>query len=105
MSPNEQRAAIAEALGIIEIHHPPVPIGVPEFWWGVKKEGRERVGIPDYLNDLNAMHEAEEQAGEPVIKAMRACLWEMCGQMAAHHATAAQRAEAFLRSLNLWRES
>lgn len=48
------------------------------------------------------MHEAEEQAGLVVIKAMRFHLWEICDQMTAHHATAAQRAESFLKAIGEW---
>lgn len=60
---------------------------------------------PDYLNDLNAMHEAEKVLGEPKC-------YEYVDYLPSHyqgrtnfalaHATAAQRAEAFLRTLNLW---
>jgi hypothetical protein len=64
--------------------------------------------LPDYLNDLNAMHEAEIHCIIPnglwddyvlhLIMIMRdgSRFW---GQ-----ATAAQRAEAFLKTLNLWEE-
>lgn len=68
--------------------------------------------IPDYLSDLNAMHEAEksltigaqaqylnqleEVTGGGKFGTWWECLW------CCHHATAAQRAEAFLRALGLW---
>jgi hypothetical protein len=61
---------------------------------------------PDYLNDLNAMHEAERTMGDPQLwdeyqsylsDAMRNIGW-------IYHATAAQRAEAFLKTLNLWKQ-
>jgi hypothetical protein len=61
--------------------------------------------VPDYLHDLNAMHEAEARGGQAVIKAMRFHLWRICDQMTSHHATAAQRAEAFLRSVGKWDDS
>lgn len=55
--------------------------------------------LPDYLNDLNAMHEAEKKLTTDE-------LWDYCdlldGLNGGHIATAAQRAEAFLRTLNLW---
>jgi hypothetical protein len=57
-----------------------------------------QTNLPDYCNDLNAMHEAEKQAGMKVIKGMRFWLYEMTDQMLAHHATARQRAEAFLKT-------
>jgi hypothetical protein len=60
---------------------------------------------PDYLNDLNAMHEAEatlrfddrnhyiDRLGETYHDS-----WEFCT------ATAAQRAEAFLRTIGKWED-
>ncbi len=68
--------------------------------------------VGDPLNDLNAMHEAERTLtynqrmhfrGElvemmrPKYKFESACLMAI-------HATAKQRAKAFLRTLNLWEE-
>jgi hypothetical protein len=58
--------------------------------------------VPDYLHDLNAMHDAETFGGAEVIKCMRFWLFRICDEMTAHHASAAQRAEALLRTLNLW---
>ena len=62
--------------------------------------------LPDYINDLNAMHEAEKVL-------MDYCDgWEdYCHKIKRHfvtsdgaiRATAAQRAEAFLKTLNLWK--
>ena len=71
--------------------------------------------IPDYINDLNAMHEAEKlliRIYEPpsAHKDYDTKLWakmrddglELNGYT--WHATAKQRAEAFLKTLNLWEE-
>jgi len=57
---------------------------------------------PDYLNDLNAMHGAEKmlECGE----AYETELIRSCKDAPIWHATATQRAEAFLRTLNLWTE-
>lgn len=62
--------------------------------------------VPNYCNDLNAMHEAE---GELFSKLdWIACEYENLLQKItvswAWYATARQRAEAFLRTLNLWEE-
>lgn len=64
---------------------------------------------PDYCNDLNAMHEAEcvmlswhevdAQAFSGYIDYLRAAV-----SIYTEHATARQRAEAFLRTLNLWQD-
>jgi len=80
----------------------------PENAW--RKDGVQCVSkAPDVFNDLNAMHEAE--------KILRSDKWKwlayvnslnqipslqdewLCSSL---HATAAQRAEAFGRTLNLW---
>lgn len=77
--------------------------------------------IPDYLNDLNAMHEAEkmltyEQNEQFVFwlnhihpsadihtaekkRDLRLDVFDLC------HSPASQRAEAFLRTLGLWQET
>ena len=67
---------------------------------------------PDYLNDLNAMHEAWKSCiafKDVVHKAFLKHLRSICeheqdlfGCWDAINATAAQRAEAFGRTLNLW---
>ena len=85
MSPEQQRIAIAEVCGLD----------------GAKD------AFPDYLNDLNAMHEAEMKliAGD-LDTEYRETLDKVCGQYAIiFRATAAQRAEAFIRTLNKWEEA
>lgn len=57
--------------------------------------------VPDYLSDLNAMHEAEkvltlEQKSVYCLE-LNKLIYGMC-------ATAAQRAEAFLKTLGLWED-
>ena len=77
--------------------------------------------VPDYLNDLNAMHEAESSLTEEQFyiygsyldtitlpkKSMPMCYVDspeagMYRELIC--ATAAQRAEAFLKTLGLWEE-
>lgn len=75
----------------------------------------------NYPEDLNAMHEAESQAIDPhhiekyaselymaVERFWTADRWVKFGRLqinfALAHSTAAQRAEAFLRTLNLWKD-
>ncbi len=69
--------------------------------------------LPDYLNDLNAMHEAEKVLTEDQCERYEAFLHDPTvypGDNAKpsadyiFHASASQRAEAFLRTLNLWTE-
>lgn len=71
--------------------------------------------LPDYLRDLNAMHEAEEVLTQEQKNNYVRILWRIARQGVTTDgpdgwflqvaATAAQRAEAFLRTLNLWEES
>jgi hypothetical protein len=68
--------------------------------------------VNDYCNDLNAMHEAEKVLTTKGVNAW----WEYVGYInrrnptpfgseTAVHATARQRAEAFLRTLGKWEEA
>jgi len=108
VTPEAQRIAIAEACGK---HH---YLGILEAGARCTKCGElindnvHKVG--DYLFDLNAIHEAEKVLDEKqqaifvkhleniVSRDPDAHLWSW----ALLHATAAQRAEALLRTLNLW---
>ena len=84
--------------------HTPTPAGCrcgydkqPQSSWG---------GVPDYLTDLNAMQCAEEALPDEQHSEYRGKLVEVCDSLAdALCATASQRAEAFLRTLNLWDET
>jgi hypothetical protein len=116
MTPERQRIKIAEACGWTDIvfrgiknprvtdwigRHPSnTPEGATGIWSGP---------LPDYLNDLNAMHEAEKtlrsaphtyQPGG--LGYYREALYQINDTPI--FATAAQRAEAFLKTLNLWEE-
>ena len=110
MKTEQQRIAIAEACGWTAQEDK------DRFWRAVDAAGDmthelwmcERnvwfAGIPDYLNDLNAMYEAEGALN-------RGSGYHETGGyglylVALDHdvsATAAQRAEAFLKTLNLWK--
>ena len=94
MNPEQQRIAIAEACGWLKVH------------------GHSVAGIPDYLNDLNAMHDAEDwiphhlshidywQKGYGRFQTLLAEL-----TITPYSATASQRAEAFLRTIGKWEEA
>lgn len=64
--------------------------------------------IPDYLNDLNAMHEAEKVLTDDQLWKYSVNLHSLVKEDPNNReswqfrATAAQRAEAFLRTLGLW---
>jgi hypothetical protein len=96
MNTEQQRIKIAEACGWDTQHV-----------WFITPEGQNAASLPDYLNDLNAMAEAEKvlfstsdwKVNQYVeILTNRATGW-------AWRATATQRAEAFLRTLGLWEEA
>lgn len=66
---------------------------------------------PDYCGDLNEMHEAEKVIAEMGVNKW----WKYVGNLLRHnpvpfgsetavHATARQRAEAFLRTIGKWKE-
>ena len=115
MKPEAQRIAIAEACGWMEIKDDDFSeYGVPCFiLMGIAPRGSGlRTALPDYLNDLNAMHEAENNL-EGMNKAEFAV--QLCrvagkdwpngiggGSFTHVHTTAAQRAEAFLRTIGKW---
>lgn len=116
MTPEQQRIAIAEACG-----------------WKPDKRGLGWLSPhgyyapePDYLNDLNAMREAEKMLAEsqqsefadrlntshkvadltypePNTRGFRKALFSEAFHLI--HAKAAQRAEAFLKTIGLWEET
>lgn len=112
MSPEKQREAIAEATGYIRIapevdvwRHPQECHGLD---FGLK-------GLPDVLHDLNMMHAAEtwltpvqtEAYAEKlcdVIEIPAAFTLTARGVYLMVHATAPQRAEAFLRTIGKWED-
>ena len=104
MKPEEQRIAIAKACGFtIEsdgITHCLTPC---DFSGNYNPEAKLLKKVPDYLNDLNAMHEAE-QSLDIVQQGQMVRHLSHLGTRWGLIATAAQRAEAFLKTLNLWNE-
>lgn len=99
MSPDAQRIAIAEACGwkiisnfgsgVVYGQHPNYPSSNQ---------------VPDYLHDLNAMHEAQKLLKPIEWENYRQELWLLCADNDIR-ATAAQRAEAFLRTVGKWEDS
>jgi hypothetical protein len=59
--------------------------------------------VPNYLTDLNAVHEVEKILNEDQHRHYRFNLIEVVGtESKFHRATARQRCEALLRTLNKW---
>jgi hypothetical protein len=112
MSPQAQREAIAKACGWSCVDHS--ANGGP-IWWVKNGRAVQHKRLPDYLNDLNAIHQACMEH-LPADKRMT-YFWELIDLLGyetnlamsdtsalAIHATAAQRAEAFLKTMKLWIE-
>ena len=104
MTPEQQRIAIAEACGWTVTHWKVNPFDVI-----ARKDGTEYLlkHLPDYLNDLNAMHEAEKVLVRLQWVSYLRRLQTLCDESVSWpiHATASQRAEAFLRTIGKWEES
>jgi hypothetical protein len=101
MKPELQCIAIAEACGWTVINDSLCHI-TPD------RNGEPQIAViarlPDYLNDLNAMAEAENL----VLKSAQQCrdyANVLDDGNGGHFATSAQRAEAFLRTIGKWEES
>ena len=88
MTPEQQRIAIAEACG-------------------EDNDSIYRDLIPDYLNDLNAMHEAEKTLTDKAHEEFRLNLYDLIrdDSRLIVSSTASQRAEAFLRTIGKWKEA
>jgi hypothetical protein len=112
MKPEEQRIAIAEACGWKQHPQEPCVMLHKEHSW------RLILDLPDYLNDLNAMHEAEETLRKNqfhfvdyygTLFMVVSCLETYEGNIGYFEfelvtATASQRAEAFLKTIGKWKE-
>lgn len=102
MSPDAQRIAIAEACG----HSRQEP---DSAWFDSPSDGQIYIeDLPDYLNDLNAMHEAEL-----TLLKNDALFWHKYASYLDENyvnqpytvgATAAQRAGALLRTIGKWED-
>ena len=125
MTPEAQLVAMAEACGWewcdpfnkrkqSNVLRPPIgrsDLKCVKVW----KDGSFGGGsLPDYLNDLNAMHEAEKimdrhQKNRYLNILHSICLPDDCDELEDDFgwctATASQRAEAFLKTFSLWKDS
>ena len=111
MNDSQINIAIAEACGWTARED------IKNFWRAVDPSGNMThelwmsesnvwsAGIPDYCNDLNAMHEAEKMLtryqqsvtySDNLMKIVGYHTFDSA------HATAQQRAEAFLRTIGKW---
>lgn len=107
MKPESQIIAIAEACGW-KVLEPEVKPAIT-YLWGLRESfilEEDKEIIPDYLNDLNAMHDAEQVLTSEQVTSYVYSLELMNERWATPaFATASQRAEAFLRTIGKWEES
>ena len=107
MKPEEQRITIAEACGWT--HFEPDTIQ-----YTARRADGKWGEIPYYLNSLDAMHEAEKVLNDGQFEEFiyRLCAGEkwkraelnILDAIFTAKASAAQRAEAFLKTLSLWKD-
>jgi len=120
MNPDKQRIVIAEVCGWTGIHQVRMFGATCLVWRGWKHFINAGVDVstiedvPDYLNDLNAIHEAEStlvhhglyvaQLLLVVVHNRKIIMNDLDSETAFKiaNSTAAQRAEAFLRTLGKW---
>jgi len=95
MTPEQQRIAIAEACPFVS-DNDGYETGFAWYHNGAYEEF-------DPLNDLNAMHEAEKVLNSLQQERYRSLLDELTAitRTPKHHATASQRADAFIATLGL----
>jgi hypothetical protein len=109
MKPEQQRIAIAEVCGWTEIEPCTCCDGVSRGY--TPTPGAHKKHLPDYCNDLNAMHDAEKVLiGDEPENSELWCDFQTnlviaCPAYLSYHATASQRAEAFLRTIGKWEEA
>jgi len=119
MKPEAQRIAIVKACGwtLVGINATaPVPVFSSSQLTGRTPEGYVQL-VPYYLDNLNEMHAVEETIANDPLKVLEyyrnlvdlidrapdgSRVFGKCVYWETLHASAAQRAEAFLRTLNLW---
>jgi hypothetical protein len=100
MKPEEHRIAIHKARGFeVDIVDGIAWVKITSESWGLLK-----VESPDYLNDLNAMHEAKKILTDEQRPIYWRTLYDVCKTTEwPFNAEAHQEAEAFLKTLNLWK--
>jgi hypothetical protein len=108
MTDEQINAAIAEACGWEAV----CVDGGSGYYKGFDNGAELRPDLPDYCTDLNAMHEAEKVLTKEQVREYQTYMYDMackidntCGRWMPYSATAAYRAEAFLRTLGKWEEA
>jgi hypothetical protein len=105
MTPEAQRIAIAEACGWTDLRW--IGAAGEKELYGKPAVRPGGICVPDYLNDLNAMHEAEKVLTPEQRRKYVGIIFNLPASECESNtfATAGQRAKAFLRTLGLWHET
>ena len=108
MNDEEINAAIAEACGW-KLQGSPEHQNTTDGWqfghtFAIKPSGEvvSHNSIPNYCGDLNAMHEVEKVLERKQWHVYADNIDEMHRKIELIHATARQRAEAFLKTVGKW---
>ena len=112
MKPEQQRIKIAETCGWENVRSTNPPCGYTTRYKGTPSETCVELPIPDYCNDLNAIHEAESGLTREQYNRHTDILYEIeiariGGDVEKWRwlsSPASARAEAFLRTLEMWEE-
>lgn len=105
MTEEQQRIAIAEACGwtLLETDFKEWTLTSPTKSRKVfDNQFQALLSLPNYLNDLNAMHEAEKMLTDKEYEAFCMELFFIVKSGRLISATSGQRAEAFLKAKGLW---
>jgi hypothetical protein len=115
LTPEQQRITVAELAGW-KYMMPWSEIDRSR-WFGLSPDGHRGVEVPDYLHNLNAMHEAESRCTQEQRDALYGNIWKLVRALPStnacqniengwlvYHATAAQRAEAFVITMTEGKE-
>jgi len=110
MNDKDQRIAISEYCGFKHQEGEEIRFGGgPQKREGFfDPNGKFLLEIPDYLNDLNACHEMEKtltEANRHTYKFKLHGFKSIQVGLNSWHATAAQRCEAFLKTVGKWKEA
>jgi hypothetical protein len=103
MTEEKQRIAIAEECGYVLKH---CKYHKTTSWHTEGGFCMEEHSLPDYLNDLNGWQPIERNLSQNDREAYQVILIDLSScPFEAIHATAAMRAEAFLKTIGKWEDS
>jgi len=105
VKPEAQRIAIAEWCGWVTDAGYENSLRDNAFYGSCPARGIRWQRCPDYLNDLNAIHEAENKLDKGQAMEFERQLRTVCSSRyysSVISSSAAQRAEALLKTMDLW---